>query len=243
MQYTSAQGKVVWIVLAIIVLVVMVSGSIALGFYASRLANTSGSSTNGTSSVAQQMTMSQAVQTFKNYLGSLHNSNIALHEVEEYRYNFYASYYEKNSGTFAFQMLIWKSGSSYMMGMMGYTGTAGVAMPEMGPNMMWNTKYHASGGMMSEGMTSSGGMMGNYGQGTSTSMTIGGPQARGTAQQYLNHSMPGKMAGDTDTCYGYYNIDVLVNGSTFGMLSVNGYTGQVWYHTWHGDFIQTVTVG
>lgn len=22
-----------------------------------------------------------------------------------------------------------------------------------------------------------------------------------------------------------------------GMLSVNGYTGQVWYHTWHGTFI------
>ena len=23
-----------------------------------------------------------------------------------------------------------------------------------------------------------------------------------------------------------------------GMLSVNGYTGQVWYHTWHGPFVQ-----
>jgi hypothetical protein len=23
----------------------------------------------------------------------------------------------------------------------------------------------------------------------------------------------------------------------YGMLSVNGYTGDVWYHTWHGDFI------
>jgi hypothetical protein len=21
------------------------------------------------------------------------------------------------------------------------------------------------------------------------------------------------------------------------MLSVNGYTGQIWYHTWHGNFI------
>ncbi|RME43807.1 MAG: hypothetical protein D6791_14580 [Chloroflexi bacterium] len=23
----------------------------------------------------------------------------------------------------------------------------------------------------------------------------------------------------------------------FELLSVNGYTGAVWYHTWHGDFI------
>jgi len=22
------------------------------------------------------------------------------------------------------------------------------------------------------------------------------------------------------------------------MLSINGYTGDVWYHNWHGDFIQ-----
>jgi len=21
------------------------------------------------------------------------------------------------------------------------------------------------------------------------------------------------------------------------MLSVNGYTGQIWYHTWHGAFV------
>jgi hypothetical protein len=27
------------------------------------------------------------------------------------------------------------------------------------------------------------------------------------------------------------------------MLSVNGYTGQVWYHTWHGSFIQEKQVG
>jgi hypothetical protein len=34
-----------------------------------------------------------------------------------------------------------------------------------------------------------------------------------------------------------YNFDVLQNGKTYGMLSVNGYSGQVWYHTWHGTFI------
>jgi len=44
------------------------------------------------------------------------------------------------------------------------------------------------------------------------------------------------------TFYGYYTIEVLSNGTTYGMLSVNGYTGQIWYHTWHGTFIQEATL-
>lgn len=233
---------------AVVIIAVIASGGVAAGLYASRLPNTTGNGVNGTNPAAQQMTMSQAVQIFKNYLGSLQSSNIALHEVEQYQYNFYASYYEKNTGTFAFQMLIWKSGSSYMMGMMGYTGGTGIVVPEMGPNLMWNTKYHLVGGMMSGGTTGygmmgGGGMMGNnYGQTASTPMTVTGVQAKTLAQQYLNNTIPGKTAGDVDTYYGYYNVDVLLNESTFGMLSVNGYTGQIWYHSWHGVFIQTVTV-
>lgn len=224
----------------LVILVVMVSGSVAYGIYGTRIRNSSG---NGTNPVAQQITMSQAVQTFKDYLVSLKNPNLGLHEVEEYQYNFYATYYEKNTGTFAFQMLIWKPGASYMMGMMSYSGATGVAVPEMGPNMMWNTKYTVSGGMMSGGMMGSGGgMMGGYRQGTSAPMTVTASKARTLAQQYLNNSLPGKMAGDADTYYGYYTIDVLLNNSTYGMLSVNGYTGQVWYHAWHGTFIQTVTI-
>jgi hypothetical protein len=32
------------------------------------------------------------------------------------------------------------------------------------------------------------------------------------------------------------------NGTIAGMLSVNGYSGQVWYHSWHGTFIRMKTV-
>ncbi len=231
MKNLSSKGRIVWVATAIFVIAVAASGAVAVGLYASRLANTPGN----TGPATQKMTMSEAVQSFKNYLGS-QDSNIALHEVEEYQYNFYASYYEKNSGTFAFQMLIWKQGSSYMMGMMGYTGATKVAVPEMGPNMMWNTKYHVAGGMMN------GGMMGNAWQSTSTPMTVTASEARTLAQQYLTDNFSGKSAGDADTYYGYYNIDVLIDGSTWGMLSVNGYTGQVWYHAWHGTFVQTITM-
>ena len=30
------------------------------------------------------------------------------------------------------------------------------------------------------------------------------------------------------------------NGAGVGMLSVDGFTGQVWYHNWHGTFIEKI---
>ncbi len=179
----------------------------------------------------QHITMDQAVQLFNNYLASLRNPDLALHEVEEYQNNFYATFNEKSTGIFAFQMLIWKPGAPMMGGGMGGGMMSGIVVPEPGPNMMWNTRY----GMMGD-------MTGTDRQGTSTNMTISRDQAKAIAQQYLDSNLPGKAAGDVDTFYGYYNVDVLLNGATFGMLSVNGYTGQVWYHTWHGTYIQTVTI-
>jgi hypothetical protein len=179
----------------------------------------------------QTITIDTAVQLFKSYLTPLRNPDLALHEVEEYQNNFYATYYEKSTGIFAFQMLIWKPGSPWTGGMMGNGMMSGVVMPETGPNMMWNTKY----GVM-------GGMMGVYRQTPTSNMTVTSEQAKAIAQQYLDSSFIGTSAGDVDTFYGYYNVDVLKGGNTFGMLSVNGYTGQVWYHSWHGTYIQTVTI-
>jgi hypothetical protein len=40
-----------------------------------------------------------------------------------------------------------------------------------------------------------------------------------------------------DAFYGYYTVHVRKADQLAGMLSVNGYTGQVWFHTWHGNFI------
>jgi hypothetical protein len=128
-------------------------------------------------------------------------------------------------------MLIWKPGSPWTGGMMGNGMMSGIVMPEQGPNMMWNTKY----GVM-------GGMMGVYRQTPTSNMTVTPEQAKAIAQQYLDSSFSGTSAGDVDTFYGYYNVDVLLTGKTFGMLSVNGYNGQVWYHSWHGTYIQTVTI-
>ena len=179
----------------------------------------------------QILTIDTAVQLFKDYLARLQNPDLFLHEVEEYQNNFYATYAEKSTGIFAFQMLIEKPGSFWTGGMMGNEMMSGVVMPEPGPNMMWNTKY----GVM-------GGMMGIYRQIPTNNMTITPEEAKTIAQQYLDTRFSGTSAGDVDTFYGYYNVDVLSGGRTFGMLSVNGYSGQVWYHSWHGAYIQTVTI-
>jgi hypothetical protein len=160
-----------------------------------------------------------AVSTAQSYVASIGNPNLAVAQIEEYTQNFYVQVREKDTGFGAFELLINKFN--------------GAISPEMGPNMMWNTKY----GMMS------GGMMGGYiytGTPTAT-MPVNVTQAKANAQQYLNTALSGTSVGDITTFYGYYTIEVLSSGSTYGLLSVNGYTGQIWYHTWHGTFIQELT--
>jgi len=69
-------------------------------------------------------------------------------------------------------------------------------------------------------------------------MSVTPERARDIAQQWLDQYLPEiSAAQETDAFYGYYTIHVLKEGRVYGMLSVNGYTGEVWYHTWHGAFI------
>ena len=163
---------------------------------------------------ATPISLDQAVTTAQQYVASLNNPDLQLVEVEEYADNFYGVVREKSTGIDAFQFLVDK-----------YTGAVSL---EMGPNMMWNTKYSPMAYMM-------GGFWFNQ---PSDKMTVTLDQARANAAQYLKTYLPNTTVEDKgDTFYGYYNFDVLQNGKTYGMLSVNGYTGAVWYHTWHGNFI------
>jgi hypothetical protein len=96
---------------------------------------------------------------------------------------------------------------------------SGAVGPEPGPNIMWNAKY---------------GMMG----GTSTGeMTLSPAEAQDVAQRWLDSNLPGRTAGEADEFYGYYTLHFLRNGEIDGMLSVDGSSGDVWYHSWHGGFI------
>jgi hypothetical protein len=125
-----------------------------------------------------------------------------------------------------------------------------VAYPEHGPNMMWNLKYGALNHqymMAGYGVRMMGGRghMGGYGwDGTnpgsaSAEMSVSSEQAVQYAQEYLDGNMAGAAAAtDPTQFYGYYTLDFSKDGKVVGMLSVNGYSGQVFLHTWHGAFIE-----
>ncbi len=159
------------------------------------------------------ISMDQAVEAAQRYLAAYGNPDLALTEVMEFTNHFYAEVVEKSTGVHAFELLI----NRY----------SGAVYPEPGPNRMWNTKYGHMGGMM-----------GGWWSRPSGKMAVTPEQARMNAQKWLDGNLPGRTAADeVDAFYGYYTIHVLQDDQVVGMLSVNGYTGQVWYHTWHGDFV------
>jgi hypothetical protein len=68
-------------------------------------------------------------------------------------------------------------------------------------------------------------------------MSVTEGQAEQYAQKFIDGYLPGAKVDQAERFYGYYTLHVLRDGQIYGMLSVNGYTGQVWYHSWHGQFL------
>ena len=175
---------------------------------------------------ATPLTIDQAHQAAAAYLSSLGNSDLKIAEVIVFDNNAYVRVVENSTGIGAFELLV--------------DPATQVAYPEMGPNMIWNLKY---GGLNHQRMMGSYNMMGGYFDGTvptdvSPTLTVSADQALKDAQAYLDKARPGTItAKDADPFYGYYTIDILKDGKIAGMLSVNGTSGQIFLHTWHGTFI------
>ncbi len=87
-----------------------------------------------------------------------------------------------------------------------------------------------------------GGILGGIWGTPTSAMPITADQAETFAQQFLNAALPGATVEEVAPFYGYYHVMVVLSGNPYGMLSVNGYSGQVWYHNWHGTFIQETDV-
>lgn len=150
------------------------------------------------------------------YLEKNNLSNLEIVEIMEFSQNFYIEIKEKDTGIGAMELLVDKS--------------SGAIFPEYGPNMMWNLKY----GMHSKIPLSQG----------KIDMPIGESEAIELAERYLAKINLNEYAVDeAEKFYGYYTIHTKTeNNEIAGMLSVNGYTGQVWYHSWHGIFIDMVEI-
>jgi hypothetical protein len=180
------------------------------------------------------ITIDQAKSAAEKYLANLNNPDLKIAEVMVFDNNAYILVKEISTGKGAFELLA--------------DSNSQIAYPEHGPNMMWNLKYN--GINHNEMMSGRQGMMGNYGNmmgvwnnttpaNVSAEMTVTSEQAIEYAQKYLDANITSATAAtDPITFYGYYTLDYEVNGKVAGMLSVNGFTGQIFLHTWHGNFIE-----
>jgi hypothetical protein len=159
--------------------------------------------------------LDDARQAFRRYIDATGIPNLALDEVMQFQWNYYAIIKDTSTGNGAFELLA--------------NPRTGVVLPEMGPNMMWNTQYgHMAGGY---------GMMGGRWQQSTGQPTVSAEQAQQIAQQWLDTNQPGSGTETPDALPGYYTLHITRDGQLTGMLSVNAYTGTVWYHTWHGAFV------
>lgn len=184
------------------------------------------------------LTIDQTKDAAEKYLASLNNSDLEIAEIMIFDNNGYVVVKEASTGIGAMELLV--------------DSVSQTVYPEHGPNMMWNLKYsglnHANmpegfGGMVGGGMMR-GGMMNGWDNTTpldvTTDLTVTPKQAVEYAQKYLDTNISGATAHQPMQFYGYYTLDFEKDGKVVGMLSINGYSGQVFLHTWHGTFIEEI---
>ncbi len=132
---------------------------------------------------------------------------LEVEEIMEFSRNYYVIAKEIDTENAALEFLIDRN--------------SGRVYPEPGPNMMWNTKYGHHQRLAKP----------------TTIMPIDTDNAVKIAQDWINLHFFGKRVEETTVFYGYYTMDFAEKEQISGMLSVDGYSGEVWYHSWHGDFI------
>jgi hypothetical protein len=228
-----------------------VSGPVAGGMMGGRMMGGSmlGGCTAGED--VEPLTADEARTALEGYLEGLDDENLALGRVLIFDNHAYAQIMDVSAGRGAFEVLVEPVNQS--------------VFPAHGPNMMWNSEYselnragmaavmasHMAGGgvlgnnadimagMMSGMMAGGtlGGMMGGYAPEAEASVTV--EEAAVIAQRYLDEALPGTTVSETaETFPGYYTLFVEADGEISGVLSVNAYTGQVFYHHWHGSFVE-----
>ncbi|MFO8035204.1 MAG: hypothetical protein R6U57_01045 [Anaerolineales bacterium] len=180
---------------------------------------------------ADPLSVEEAHEAVDSYLDFYNGEDLTVEEIMVFDNHAYAIVTEKSTGIGAFELLV--------------DPVTKEVFPEYGPNMMWNLKYSMMSGSGGYGMMGSGMMGGDmYGADPeefegSGELSVSPEEALQAAQRYLDEYAPGTEVSDEITpFYGYYTIDVEWDGEITGMVSVNGYTSQVFPHTWHGAFIE-----
>ncbi len=165
----------------------------------------------------EPLTMAEAEAALEGFLATSAYDDLEIGEIMIFDNHAYAQFVEVSTGIGAMEVLV--------------EPVSLAVTPEHGPNMMWNQKYSTMG---SHGM-----MGGSLSSVVYVEMPVSENEAVQLAQSYLDEAYPGLVVDEhADAFYGYYTLHTLQDGETVGMLSVNGYTGQVFLHTWHGDLLE-----
>ena len=149
----------------------------------------------------------QALAIAKAYVQVL-KQNFDIDEIHEFADSYEVELKDAKTGEHAFEFVIAKNG--------GYVST------EMGPNVMWNTKY------------------GHMNWGNSGTPTVTAEQATQAAQDFIKQQLgTGYTVEAPEIAPGYYEFMVLKNNNDYAELDVNGYSGQVWLENWHGPIFKS----
>lgn len=167
--------------------------------------------------LGQRITIDQVEELVKDYLRD--NSNLRAEEIIEFANDFYVRFSEKDTGINAFVALVHP-----------YNGRL---YPGHHPDKYWNTEYRGESYRLSR----DGGEPLDWPSGP---MTITEEQAWNDAQRFIERHLPEGRAGAVERFYGYYTIPVLIFEDVIGLLSINGYTGDVCYEACHGSLIDRV---
>lgn len=167
----------------------------------------------------EPLSFNEVERAIELYLTDYRDTDLHMGEIMIFDNHAYAEIVESDTGVGAMEVLVDPSTLS--------------VYPEYGPNMMWNQKYgHMRGNLMGGGFNGS--IDENY-----SVMPISNDEAVKIAQDYLSSYAKDLDADDhADPFYGYYTIHTIKEGEVYGMLSVNGYNGRIFIHSWHGDFIE-----
>lgn len=183
------------------------------------------------SDVTNPVSIEDARQSAQRYLEALKVDSLMVDEIMIFDNHAYVVIREEGTGLGAFELLV--------------DPDTRTAYPEPGPNMMWNLKY---GGLHHGKMMGASGMGGMMSGGSlpeivladvAAEMPLSEDRAVDAAQSYLDRYLPGAtVAGHATMFYGYYTLDYVRDEQVAGMLSVNGFSAQVFPHHWHGTFIE-----
>ncbi|MEZ0536845.1 PepSY domain-containing protein [Caldicellulosiruptoraceae bacterium PP1] len=235
------RNRLLWTIVLIVSVIMLIgysiwitevikTGSNSFGYYGARMMNGWFNGYVQRIEGKDKLSVNQITENVNRYLQNNYGSNMKISDIFLYKdSDYYVSVVESDTGKGAIELLV-----------NPYTG---YIYPEYGPNMMWNEKY----GMHGNGRFGMMGMMRSIYKGSyynrNDTKDISRNQALEIADNYVKKTFGNdySVPGEVHEFYGYYTIHINKGNKPAGMLSVNYHTGDIWYHTWHGQLEKVIS--